>query len=208
MNLAFDHLNKSYGLCMSKIIIFLTLIFISIKPCYARECKILDTEWSEFCIVLQKRTAQTQAKMKLSEAEATEFEKFLLTSKLVFTNCQELKNYLPKTTLELMRAVAFRDVDIKDAEVIAKYLKNMVVNFNFQNIGAFDENTSHIIGRDWHEIDYSGEGMTWEKQKEKYKKYAITNFKTIENIKLFFPVESKLPYFKKIYRPLNTNYQP
>jgi hypothetical protein len=105
-----------------------------------------------------------------------------------------------------LRAVAFRDVDIKDAEEIAKYLKTMVVNFNFQNIGAFDENTSHIIGRNWHEIDYSGEGMTWEKQKEKYKKHDITNFKTIENIKLFFPVESKLPYFKKIYRPLNANY--
>jgi hypothetical protein len=107
MNITFEPLNESYGLYMSKIIIFLTLIFIAIKPCYARECKILNTEWSEFCIILQKRTAQTQAKMRLSEAEATEFEKFLLTSKLVFTNSKELKGFLPKTTLEFIESRSF-----------------------------------------------------------------------------------------------------
>ena len=32
-----------------------------------------------------------------------------------------------------------------EAEKIAVVLGNLVVNFNFGNINAFDENTSHII---------------------------------------------------------------
>ena len=36
-----------------------------------------------------------------------------------------------------------------------------------------------IIGREWHEIDYSGESMTWQKQKIKYAPYGISNFKTL-----------------------------
>ena len=37
-----------------------------------------------------------------------------------------------------------------------------------------------------------------EKQQLKYKPYGITNFKTLDNLTKFFPVEAELPYFKKI----------
>ena len=54
-----------------------------------------------------------------------------------------------------------------------KYLQELIEYYNFQNVAAFDENTSHIIGRQWHEIDYSGEGMTWQGQKAKYARYGV-----------------------------------
>ena len=85
---------------------------------------------------------------------------------------------------------------------MADYLRKLVKEFQFQNVGAFDENTSHIIGRDWHEIDYSNEGMTWQKQKAHYAPYGIKNFKSQEYLVNFFSVDSKLPYFKKTYKPL------
>jgi hypothetical protein len=96
-------------------------------------------------------------------------------------------------------AINKRGVDFKEAELMAKYLKEFVDRCQFQNVTAFDNNTSHIIGREWHEIDCSGEGMSWKKQKEKYAAYGILNFKSLENLKKFFSIESQLPYFKKIY---------
>ena len=47
-------------------------------------------------------------------------------------------------------------------------------------------NTSHIIGRNWWEINYSGENMTWQGQKTKYAPYGITDFKSVE-------LEDKVP---------------
>jgi hypothetical protein len=57
------------------------------------------------------------------------------------------------------------------------------------------------MGRQWHEIDYSGEGMTWEKQKAFYAPYGIDHFKSLACLEEFFKVESQLPYFRKIYKP-------
>lgn len=187
----------------SKIFLLLIAMFLEVNICYARQCKILNTEWGDLCNILQKRVEQHQPKMKLSEDSAVGLEMFLLTTTSSFDNLKKLKTILPKTTVELLMSVAFRNVKVEDAEAIARYLKNMLIIYDFQNVTAFDENTSHIIGRDWSEIDYSNEAMTSETQEKKYKKYSITNFKTIENIERFFPVESKLPYFKKIYKPRN-----
>jgi len=43
--------------------------------------------------------------------------------------------------------------------------------------------------------------MTWQSQKKKYAPYGITNFKSLDNLEKFFPIESKLPYFARIYQP-------
>lgn len=81
---------------------------------------------------------------------------------------------------------------------MATYLHTVPEKFSVKNINVFDENTSHIIGREWSEIDYGGEGMTWEKQQKKYKPYDVNNFKSLDNLTKFFPVESELPYCLKI----------
>ena len=98
-------------------------------------------------------------------------------------------------------AVNSRGLKLTEAEKMADYLDKVVNAFHFSNISAFDENTSHIIGRDWSEIDYSGEGMTWQQQREKYRPYGVHHFKSLDCLKKFIPVEAKLPYFKKVYGP-------
>lgn len=156
--------------------------------------------WSKFGSILQARYEQPQPKMKLSQAQINSFIIFLAKLKQPTPELLELQTTLPKTTLELMRAIESRGVTLAEAEQMALYLQTVPEKFTIKNVAAFDENTSHIIGREWSEIDYDGESMTWQKQQLKYKSYGITNFKTLENLTKFLPVESKLPYFIKVYR--------
>lgn len=185
---------------MQAIIILLLGTLIFSQPVYARECRLPES-WENLCDILEQRVSQTMPKMKLKESEVVALEQFLATR--TFVQIHALHSLLPKTSIELLMAIRFRGVPADEAQSIAHYLKDIVASCQFQNIKAFDNNTSHIIGREWHEIDYSGEGMTWKKQQEHYAPYGITNFRTLENVKKFFPVESKLPYFKKIYKPLH-----
>ena len=184
------------------IVLFLgTLIFF--QPVYARECRLPES-WKSVCNILEQRVNQTSSKMALKESEAVALEQFLATKN--FVNIAGLQSLLPKTSIELLMALRFRAVPSNEAESIALYLKDIVASCQFENIKGFDNNTSHIIGREWHEIDYSGEEMTWKKQQAWYTPYGIANFKTLENLKKFFPVESKLPHFKKIYKPLHCKF--
>ncbi|MEM8562481.1 MAG: hypothetical protein AAGF57_09625, partial [Pseudomonadota bacterium] len=88
---------------------------------------------------------------------------------------------------------------LDEAERMANYLDGVPATYAINNTAYFDENTSHIIGREWHEIDYTGEGMDWQQQKQKYAPYGITHFKSLDNLQRFFPIESTLPYFRPAY---------
>lgn len=163
----------------------------------------IPAAWDPLKPILMSRVSQNNLKMKLKPELVEGFSVFLKKLKSPAPQLMLLQNVLPKTTVELLMSVYSRKVRLEEAEKMAAYLQALVNNFQFQNPKAFDENTSHIIGRDWNEIDYSGEGMTWQKQKAFYQPYGIINFKSLEYLKKFFLVESKLPYFKKIYRPKN-----
>ena len=178
----------------------LLILFFLQQTAFAVECNLPD-QWQGLYEILKNRLNQKSLKMKLKKEEVEEFEKFLTETKLDLSEFDRLQEILPKTTIELIMSLIYRDVDYVQAKLIAVYLRDFAVSCKFKNINAFDNNTSHIIGRRWNEIDYSGEGMTWQKQEAKYAKYGITDFRTLENIKKFFPVESKLPYFNKIYQP-------
>lgn len=171
------------------------------NPLLARECH-LPTTWQSLCSVLQIRVEQTIPKMKLSETKARNLEIYLQTLHFNFKYLTLLQIQMPKTTVELLMATYDRGLNKNEADKMADYLTQQIHCFKFRNLPAFDNNTSHIIGREWHEIDYAGEGMTWKKQKEKYAPYGITDFKSLNNLKKFLPVESKLPYFNKIYQPM------
>lgn len=157
--------------------------------------------WPTLSPLVQARVNQKSRKMKLTSDDANQFRKFLENLEEPAPQLSALQSILPKTTIELLMAVSQRGLALSEAEKMASYLSSVVDQFKFSNISAFDENTSHIIGREWHEIDYSGENMTWEKQKAKYQPYGVDHFKSLECLKKFIPVESKLPYFKKIYKP-------
>lgn len=170
----------------------------------ARECR-MPHQWQALCPILQSRVAQKKPKMKLLESDVKSLEDFLNSTRCDFPHLNDLQDVLPKTTLELLMAIHNRGLSSDEAELMADYLKKLAEKFEFQNIAAFDENTSHIIGREWHEIDYSGEGMTWEKQKAHYTPYGIEHFKSKNCLEKFFQVESKFPYFRKIYKPKHPN---
>jgi hypothetical protein len=166
----------------------------------ADEQKTLPIEWLILNPIIHSRLEQPQPKMKLKQEQVEQLILYVkaLKQKDVI-EIHKLQMLLPKTTLELLFAVQSRGVAIQEAEKMAKYLNTVPQVYKIKNIAQFDENTSHIIGREWHDIDYSGEGMTWQGQKAMYAKYGITNFKTVTNLEKFFPVESRMPYFKKAY---------
>lgn len=184
------------------IIIAIVTSYLTIEPVMARECN-LPKQWQKLCPVLQSRVEQTIPKMKLQESEAQHFENYLQNIHANFLYLPRLQILMPKTTTELLMATYKRGLDKNEADEMAKYLIEQVEFYKFKNPAAFDSNTSHIIGREWYEIDYSGESMTWQKQKQKYAPYGIANFKSLKCLQKFFPVESRLPYFNKIYQPSN-----
>jgi hypothetical protein len=114
---------------------------------------------------------------------------------------QKLLGVMPKASVELVRSVAERGVPREEAERMAAYLIELRQALDMENPAPLDENTSHVIGREWHEIDYRGEGMTWEKQKSIYVPKGIPDFKSEAHLRRFFEVESKAPYFAKLYKP-------
>ena len=139
--------------------------------------------------------------MKLTPAQGKAAAQYLLEDLPQMENARKLNGLMPKTTIELLRAVHERNLSRGEAEAISEYLMRLHDSMKMKNPGPFDENTSHVIGREWHEIDYSGEGMSWESQKKFYSRFGITDLKSAENVKKLFETESKLPYFSRIYKP-------
>jgi hypothetical protein len=139
--------------------------------------------------------------MKLTPDEGLNAARYVLMDIQSMPGCYALSKKMPKTSIEIMRAVNERNVSRTEAEAISAYLLRLHDSMRMKNPRPFDENTSHVIGREWHEIDYTGEGMSWQSQKKFYTRYGITDLKTVENVRKLFQVESKLPYFSRIYKP-------
>ncbi len=108
---------------------------------------------------------------------------------------------MPRTTVELIRSIHERDVERNDAEEIADYLVELVRTMRFGNLGGVDVSHSHVIGRDWEQIDYSGEPMTWQGQKAAWSPLGVKNFKHVEYLRTYFRHSAKMKFFKRIYRP-------
>ena len=139
--------------------------------------------------------------MKLAPDEGLRAAGYLADDLPAMPNARELAAVMPKTALELVRSVRERGVERAEAERMAAYLVALRAALKPGNPAAFDENCSHVVGREWHEIDYRGEGMTWENQKRVYARYGVTSFRDAGNLQRFFRVEADAPYFRKLYRP-------
>lgn len=183
-----------------RLILIVLAIFLMQFAYAVQEELAVPTVWSRLAPILMARINQNKPKMKLSKNQAFSFVHFLEKLNKPTPKLEKLETILPKTTLELLMAVHERGLGLGEAEKMAVYLEEFVEACQFQNVAAFDENTSHIIGREWQEIDYAGENMTWQKQRLKYLPYGVTDFKTEGNLMRFFKLESHLPYFSKIYR--------
>jgi hypothetical protein len=151
--------------------------------------------------LIASRVAQSRQKMKLEPEQGFALAASARELYPALPTAQKLLGVMPKASVELVRSVAERGVSREEGERMAAYLIELHTALDMENPSPLDENTSHVIGREWHEIDYRGEGMTWEKQKSIYEPKGIPDFKTEAHLRRFFEVESKAPYFVKLYKP-------
>lgn len=150
--------------------------------------------------VIEKRVAQSSPKMKLVPAQGESVAAAVLAV-LDRAPVQALAGVMPRSTVELARAVAERGMSLDELDAIARYLARVVATIQPQRLATFDDNHSHVTGRDWHEIDYSGESMTWEGQRDAWVPAGVTSFKRAEFIHAYFVGAEKLSHWKRVYRP-------
>lgn len=151
--------------------------------------------------IIAKRVAQESPKMKLTASEAQLIESYLKADLPSMQPVSLLASRMPKTAIELVRAVHERGVTRNDAEGIASYINRMLDSMGMARLGTFDECCSHVLGRRWDQIDYSGESLDSQAQERRYRALGVPDLLTAENVRKYFAVESKLPYFRKIFKP-------
>lgn len=149
---------------------------------------------------IHRRLGQRRPKMKLEPRDA-----FAAAVGLLALADREpiarLAAVLPRSAIELARATLQRGLSRDEAEAIAAYLAEVVRALDFQKLETFDENHSHVTGRAWQDIDYSGEHLTWQSQQAYWAPRGVPHFKTREAIHAYFTGAERLPHWHKVYRP-------
>ncbi len=152
--------------------------------------------------VIERRVAQAKPKMKLTAEQGLAAATALV--ELDGDAWRALHAVMPRSTVELARAVRERGVSSEEAEAIARYLVRVVDALAFERLATFDENHSHVTGRDWPEIDYAGEGMTWRSQRADWAPRGVLDFKRATHIHAYFVGAERLPHWQRVYRPRGT----
>lgn len=150
--------------------------------------------------VIEGRLAQRSPKMKLDEAAA------LVAARAVLAHAdpaglRALHAVMPRSAVELARAIDARGLPRADAAEIAAYLVRAVAAIDPGRRATFDDNHSHVTGRHWHEIDYRGEGMTWQGQRAYWAPRGVVDFRTAASIHAYFVGAERLPHWRRVYRP-------
>jgi len=163
------------------------------------EQRVRDAGFAPLAEIVAVRVAQARRKMKLSEDEARAVCEALLAELPNMPEARRMVALMPKASIELVRSVRERGVPRDEAERMATFLLDTRTALQMDNTAAFDENCSHVVGREWSDIDYRDEGMQWEKQRNIYVPKGVLHFKDVANLRQFFRVESQAPYFQKVY---------
>ncbi len=149
---------------------------------------------------IRRRLGQPQPKMKLDRRDA--FAAAIGLLELVDREpIAGLEDVMPRSAVELARATVQRGLSRDEAERIAAYLAEVVRALELQRLDAFDESHSHVTGREWQDIDYSGENMTWQSQQAYWVPRGVPHFKTRDAIHAYFTGAEQLPHWRKVYRP-------
>jgi len=151
--------------------------------------------------VLTSRVDQLEKKHKLTKEQATEAAVAMVKLLPKMANTTQLLERLPRCTVELVRAVDERGVPMAEAERIAEFHLTYTKAAGLSRLDLFDEAHSHIIGRDFSQIDYTGEGTTWQQRQASWAKVGVENFKTASSICRYFRAESKMGYHKRLFNP-------
>ncbi|MFH0737396.1 MAG: hypothetical protein V1827_02825 [Candidatus Micrarchaeota archaeon] len=174
------------------------------SECIEPLCDLHRMGYRKIAEMIMSRVKQQKKKMKLTHEEGNLAAGYLLKAlakRSPMPKTKALLDHMPKTTIELLRGVNERGVKADEAERMARYLVRFLSSMKIRRQGTFDECISHMIGREWHEVDYSGEGMTWQSQKKLYASEDVTDLKTAKHLYGFLKIERTLNYFKKLFRP-------
>jgi hypothetical protein len=155
---------------------------------------------SDAADVIARRVEQASPKMRLPQDSALATARALL-SLAERPGLRALHAVMPRSTVELARATVERGVSSDELDRIAAYLVDVTRVLDFARLHVFDENHSHVTGRDWPEIDYSGEGMTWQGQRAYWQPRGVESFKRAAFIHAYFVGAERLPHWKRVYRP-------
>lgn len=150
--------------------------------------------------VIATRVAQTTPKMRLTREQGAVAANATLAI-LESPGVRELMAVMPRSTVELARAVAERGVPLDELERIAAYLVRVVNAIQPERLATFDDNHSHVTGRDWSQIDYRGESMTWQGQRDAWAPKGVESFKRAAFIHAYFVGAEKLAHWAKVYKP-------
>ena len=150
---------------------------------------------------IRRRVEQRAPKMRLLPAEAIAAALALLAT-ADHVSIRELHAVMPRSTIELARAVKERGVELEEAKAIASYLVAVISALRFERLAVFDENHSHVIGREWSEIDYTGESMTWQSQRAAWVPRGVVSFERAVYIHAYFVGAEKLPHWERVYKPV------
>ncbi len=151
--------------------------------------------------VIGRRVAQESPKMKLTPQQGLDAACYALSDLGSMPHARALSSLMPKTTIELLRGVHERNVTREDAEGMADYLGRMLDSMRLSKIETFDECCSHVLGRRWSQIDYSGERLDPVRQDRHYTSRGVPDLLTAEHVRRYFEVESEMPYFRRLFRP-------
>lgn len=161
----------------------------------------LQETYPDAAEVISHRVNQKRAKMKLTAAEGERAAKVLLELLESSKPLRQLVAVMPHSSVELARAVDERDLPRAEADAIADYLFKLVTAIDFARLEQFDRNHSHVTGRQWREIDYSGERMTWRGQKKYWSARGVHDFKTVAHIDAYMRAAARMRHWKRVYRP-------
>ncbi len=150
---------------------------------------------------IERRVAQSSPKMKLTADQGRLAADRLRAAVAAQPELAALCAVMPESAVELVRAVHERGVDPGEAGRIARYLVRLVDIMRFERLDRFDRNHSHVIGREWAEIDYTGEAMTWQSQRAYWAPRGVPSYRTAAAIHAYFTGAERLPHFGKVYRP-------
>jgi hypothetical protein len=151
--------------------------------------------------IIARRVAQSKTKMKLTPDEGRLAEGYLRSDLPLMPTASALAGRMPKTTIEIIRAMHERNVTREDAEGMASYLLRMLDSMRLSKLETFDDCCSHVLGRQWNQIDYSGEKIDWQSQQRHYASRGVPDLLTAEHVRKYFAVESGMPYFRRIFNP-------
>lgn len=164
-------------------------------------------DYPKIAPILHRRTTQSRPKMRLTPKQGKDAEGYIIKDLPLMPESRKLRGKMPKTVIELIRSVNERGVTRNDAEEMAEYFTRFLKSMNMIKLGKFDECMSHMVGREWSNVDYSGEPMTWQSQRKFYNRKRPKAMDWVKNIKTklylyrFLKMEVRMRYFKMLFHP-------